>query len=85
MPTYDYVCADCGNRFELFQSMKDDPLKDCPKCKGHLKRLIGTGAGIIFKGKGFYQTDYKSACPAGGEKPSSCEGSCGCPNKDSSD
>ena len=60
MPTYDYECAKCGT-FELFQSMKDDALKVCPHCKGKkITRLIGTGAGIIFKGSGFYETDYRS-------------------------
>jgi putative FmdB family regulatory protein len=62
MPTYEYECAKCGKTFEVFQSMKDDPLKTCPnkKCKGKVKRLIGTGAGLIFKGSGFYITDYRS-------------------------
>jgi putative FmdB family regulatory protein len=59
MPTYDYQCTKCGHIFEAFQSIKEHPLKECPKCKGHLKRLIGTGGGIIFKGTGFYETDYK--------------------------
>lgn len=60
MPTYDYKCQDCEYRFEAIQSMKDDPLQECPKCHGRVKRLIGAGAGIIFKGSGFYQTDYRS-------------------------
>jgi putative FmdB family regulatory protein len=60
MPTYDYKCLDCGNTFEYFQSINDEPLSVCPNCKGALKRLIGTGAGPIFKGSGFYQTDYKN-------------------------
>ena len=60
MPTYEYECRQCGHRFETFQSMKDEPLKKCEKCGGELRRLIGTGAGIIFKGSGFYQTDYRS-------------------------
>ncbi|OAM87899.1 zinc ribbon domain-containing protein [Termitidicoccus mucosus] len=60
MPTYDYVCTKCGHEFEVFQSMKDKPLTKCPKCKkGRVKRLIGTGAGLLFKGTGFYETDYK--------------------------
>ncbi|MGE5805283.1 MAG: FmdB family zinc ribbon protein, partial [Ignavibacteria bacterium] len=50
----------CGNKFEIFQSMKDEPVKTCPKCGGKVKRLIGSGAGPIFKGTGFYQTDYKN-------------------------
>ena len=61
MPTYDYVCKSCGHEFEHFQSMTGSPLKTCPKCaRKSLKRLIGTGAGVIFKGEGFYTTDYRS-------------------------
>ena len=61
MPTYDYVCRACEHEFELFQSMKDNPKKKCPECgKLKLERLIGTGAGVIFKGSGFYETDYRS-------------------------
>lgn len=60
MPTYDYKCTKCGYTFELFQSMNAEPEKECPKCKGLVKRLIGTGAGPIFKGTGFYETDYKN-------------------------
>lgn len=60
MPTYDYVCNACGHRFEEFQSISADPLKKCPQCnKRQLERLIGTGAGVIFKGSGFYETDYR--------------------------
>lgn len=61
MPTYEYACPKCGHDFEVFQSMKDEPLKKCPNCKKTgLKRLLGTGAGLIFKGSGFYVTDYKN-------------------------
>jgi len=61
MPTYDYLCDGCGHQFELFQSIKDDPEKKCPECeKPKLRRLIGAGAAIVFKGSGFYQTDYRS-------------------------
>lgn len=60
MPTYEYKCLDCGERSEVFQSMKDEPLKSCQACNGQLKRLIGAGAGVIFKGSGFYGTDYRS-------------------------
>jgi putative FmdB family regulatory protein len=61
MPTYEYACSKCGHHFEQFQSMRDEPLKKCPKChKSALKRLIGGGAGLIFKGSGFYITDYKN-------------------------
>ena len=61
MPTYDYECIDRGICFEQFQSITDEPLKKCPTCKGPVKRLISKGAGLIFKGSGFYQTDYKSS------------------------
>lgn len=60
MPTYEYKCLECGHSFELFQSMSADPVKVCPECGGEVKRLIGPGAGPIFKGTGFYQTDYKN-------------------------
>lgn len=60
MPTYEYACQKCGHEFEQFQSMRDEPLKKCPKCKKQSpKRLVGGGAGLIFKGTGFYITDYK--------------------------
>lgn len=60
MPTYDYVCRACQHRFEYFQSMQDALLRKCPECgKPKLERLIGAGAGILFKGSGFYETDYK--------------------------
>jgi putative FmdB family regulatory protein len=61
MPTYDYVCEACNHEFELFQSIKEDAKRKCPKCKKmKLRRLIGSGAAIVFKGSGFYQTDYRS-------------------------
>jgi len=61
MPTYEYICEDCGCNFEQFQSITARPLRVCPMCKKReLKRLIGTGSGVIFKGSGFYQTDYRS-------------------------
>jgi putative FmdB family regulatory protein len=61
MPTYDYECDACKHKFEEFQSMSDKVLKKCPACKKpKLRRLLGTGAAIIFKGSGFYQTDYRS-------------------------
>ncbi|MFP4365037.1 MAG: FmdB family zinc ribbon protein [Spirochaetia bacterium] len=59
MPTYDYECKSCGHIFEAFQAMSEDPLKTCPKCNSEVKRLIGGGTGIIFKGSGFYVTDSK--------------------------
>lgn len=62
MPTYDYRCNECRHEFEHFQSMKDKPLKKCPECgKNALERLIGLGGGVIFKGSGFYETDYRSS------------------------
>ena len=61
MPTYEYKCKNCGHSFEVFQGMNDIPLKTCSSCHtDSLKKLIGTGAGILFKGNGFYQTDYRS-------------------------
>ncbi len=92
MPTYDYECAKCGDTFEYFQKMTDLPLEKCPKCGGEVKRLISAGSGIIFKGKGFYQTDYKSSIPGKSktgdrpelpcgktDKPKFCDGK-SCPN-----
>lgn len=60
MPTYDYKCDKCGHEFERFQRISDAPLKQCPKCKGRVRRMIGAGAGLLFKGSGFYITDYRS-------------------------
>ena len=60
MPTYEYKCMKCDHEFELFQNMSDEPVKTCPKCGGSVQRLIGSGAGLIFKGSGFYTTDYRS-------------------------
>jgi putative FmdB family regulatory protein len=61
MPTYEYRCEACGNKFEKFQSITAAPIRKCPKCgKNKVRRLIGTGAGLIFKGSGFYITDYRS-------------------------
>jgi putative FmdB family regulatory protein len=61
MPTYDYLCDACDHKFELFQSITEDAKKKCPECgKSKLRRLFGTGAAIVFKGSGFYQTDYRS-------------------------
>lgn len=90
MPTYQYECASCGHEFEIFQSMTEDRLTRCPKCKkSKLHRLIGTGSGIIFKGSGFYETDYKrktaasesSSKPPKASVPSDshgCSPDCGC-------
>jgi putative FmdB family regulatory protein len=64
MPTYEYECTHCGHRFEVSQKMSYKPLKDCPQCQKALRRLIGSGAAIIFKGPGFYATDYRKKPPA---------------------
>jgi len=85
MPTYEYECQKCHHRYELYQSMEDKPKRKCPKCGGRVKRLMGTGAGIIFKGSGFHVTDYRkpgyseaakkesgaAAAPSSGAKESS--------------
>ena len=75
MPTYDYKCDNCGHELETFQSITAKPLRKCPACgKLKLKRLLGTGAGLIFKGSGFYETDYRSESykkAAESEKPKS--------------
>src|SRR5258707_11715845 len=76
MPTYEYECQKCGHHFELVQSMKDALKRTCPKCRGRVKRLLGTGAGLIFKGSGFYSTDYRTPNYAEGAKKDS-------PKKDS--
>jgi len=91
MPTYQYECSACGHTLEILQSMTEARLTKCPKCKKQkLERLIGTGSGIIFKGSGFYETDYKRKVPAASESskespkasPKSgshgCSSSCGC-------
>ena len=72
MPTYEYVCTKCGHEMEAFQSMKDAPLKQCPSCKkAGLKRKVGGGAGLIFKGTGFYITDYKKKSGGADPQPAS--------------
>lgn len=75
MPTYEYVCTKCGHEMEAFQSMKDEPLRKCPACKkAGLKRKVGGGAGLIFKGSGFYITDYKKKTGGASETSSSSSG-----------
>ena len=92
MPTYEYECGACGHRFEAFQSMTAAPVRICPACKKRkVRRLIGTGGALIFKGSGFYATDYRSASYKEGAKkeatpaPSDCDGckkeSKSCPQK----
>jgi len=72
MPTYDYYCESCDHEMEAFHSMSAEPLKDCPACgRPDLKRRIGTGAGLLFKGSGFYQTDYRSESYQKGAKAES--------------
>ena len=74
MPTYDYVCEACGHQEEIFQSMSEKPKRTCTQCKARkFKRLIGTGAGVIFKGSGFYETDYKKKSKPSAKKDSSSE------------
>ena len=86
MPTYDYVCDGCGHCFELFQSIMAEAEKKCPQCgKIKLRRLIGPGAAVIFKGSGFYQTDYRSESytkAAQAEKKSTSEASSASDSKD---
>ncbi len=103
MPTYEYLCEKCGQNFDAFQSMRDEPFRVCPKelCRlpkwghGKVKRLLGTGAGLIFKGSGFYSTDYRSPAykeaakkdspaPAAGEKSGSGKESGGATKKENS-
>jgi len=85
MPTYEYECGACGHRFEQYQSMSDKPIKKCPKCgKAKARRMISGGAGVLFKGSGFYQTDYRSKGYKESAKkdvpkkdaPSPCSGDC---------
>jgi putative FmdB family regulatory protein len=81
MPTYKYECQSCGYIFEKFQTMTDAAVKICPQCGEEVQRIISSGAGLIFKGSGFYQTDYKT-CPAStgassGDKNTD-SGCCGC-------
>lgn len=70
MPHYDYRCDQCGYIFEVFQKISEDRLSLCPECSGSITRLIGGGAGIIFKGNGFYSTDYRKSAPPVCEKKS---------------
>jgi len=81
MPTYQYECESCGHVFDIMQSITEKKLQKCPKCnKNSLQRLIGTGSGIVFKGNGFYETDYKKkkatpeTCPA--NKSKECSNAC---------
>ncbi len=68
MPTYDYKCVECNHIFEYFQSMNDNPLSICPECGAEVKRMIGGGAGLIFKGSGFYVNDSKKRASSSSKK-----------------
>ncbi|MFH1360976.1 MAG: zinc ribbon domain-containing protein [Candidatus Omnitrophota bacterium] len=98
MPTYEYECSSCGHQFEILQSITESALKKCPQCaKSKLQRLIGTGSGIIFKGSGFYETDYKRKSSSRPQEtkdkdkkdktqkgePAQCSTSAGCPHSSS--
>jgi putative FmdB family regulatory protein len=74
MPTYEYECLDKGHRFEEFQSISEDPVDVCPVCGSKAKRVISAGAGFLFKGSGFHQTDYRSDSYRKGEKAEKGEG-----------
>jgi len=84
MPTYEYRCSSCGCQFEEFHKMNDTSPRKCPECGAEAERMIGTGSGIIFKGSGFYATDYGSGKGSGpekscGDRPDSCpSGGCCC-------
>jgi putative FmdB family regulatory protein len=71
MPTYEYKCESCDIEFERFQRINDDPIKECPECGGEVRRLISTGGGLVFKGPGFYATDYGSGSSprSGSDRP----------------
>ena len=80
MPHYDYQCNQCGLVFEEFHNITAEPVKECPECRGEVKRLIGGGAGVIFKGSGFYKTDYRKAGDSSCEKKSESSPACAsCP------
>lgn len=72
MPVYEYQCTQCGKTFEELQSFNDKPVSQCPFCKGRVKRLIGRNIGLVFKGSGFYSTDYRSSNPSSSTNSSSC-------------
>jgi putative FmdB family regulatory protein len=83
MPTYEYECKECGHAFERFQSINDDPIRTCPECEGRVRRLISTGGGLVFKGPGFYATDYRRG-PRPTEKQEKKESSSGSSKGDES-
>jgi len=69
MPTYEYECRECSHAFERFQGINEDPISVCPECEGKVRRLISSGGGLVFKGPGFYATDYRSGGGGGSESP----------------
>ncbi|MDR0322172.1 MAG: FmdB family transcriptional regulator [Treponema sp.] len=79
MPTYEYECKSCSHTFEVFQSMSDAPLKDCPECGKEIRRLIFGGTGVIFKGSGFYVTDKGKSSKAGTKSAPKSEACSQCP------
>ncbi|MCX5705769.1 MAG: zinc ribbon domain-containing protein [Candidatus Omnitrophica bacterium] len=81
MPTYDYECTHCGHIFEAYQQMSDKRIENCPKCDKKVKRLISSGAGVIFKGTGFYDTDYKKKSGSSSDNcPKPKDGCKSCPH-----
>lgn len=82
MPTYEYECQKCAHRFEVFQKITEKPLENCPQCQGSIKRLISAGAGIIFKGPGFYATDYRSKEYKQKQRQENGSGTSSCPEAD---
>jgi len=80
MPTYEYECKSCSYKFEVFQSMSDSPLTNCPKCGSEIRRLIFGGTGVIFKGSGFYVTDKGKSSKTGSTTPSKKTDSAACSN-----
>jgi putative FmdB family regulatory protein len=85
MPTYEYACDKCGHHFEKLQSILDEPLKRCPKCRSRIRRVMHGGAALVFKGSGFYTTDNRKGgssrksdekLPCGGDKPCKKGGTC---------
>jgi putative FmdB family regulatory protein len=77
MPTYEYECGECGHAFERFQGINDDPIATCPECEGGVRRLISRGGGLVFRGPGFYATDYRSGTGGKGESERKSSGSGG--------
>lgn len=84
MPTYDYQCKKCGHEFEVFHKMSDKPIDKCPKCQGKVEKMIGGGAGLIFKGSGFFLTDYKKSNVSSNNKNDSGAKNCACCDKSKS-